>query len=84
MRNNIILIMKTIKKQQVVELRKQPEIIVEKDSLMYIMDPLPELPFLIADLYPILEDTEIPEEALDPTIWNIPNGYYAIESKNLD
>lgn len=84
MRNNIILIMKTVIKQQVVELRKQPEIIVEKDSLMYIMDPLPELPFLIADLYPILEDTEIPEEALDPTIWNIPNGYYAIESENLD
>lgn len=76
--------MKTIKKQQVIELRKQPEIVVAKDSLMYIMDPLPELPFLIADLYPILEDTEIPEEALDPTIWNIPNGYYAIESKNLD
>ena len=76
--------MKTVKKQQVIDLRKQPEIIVAKDSLMYIMDPLPELPFLIADLYPILEDTEIPEEALDPTIWNIPNGYYAIESKNLD
>lgn len=76
--------MKTVKKQQVIELRKQPEIVVAKDSLMYIMDPLPELPFLIADLYPISEDTEIPEEALDPTIWNIPNGYYAIESKNLD
>lgn len=76
--------MKTVKKQQVIELRKQPEIVVAKDSLMYIMDPLPELPFLIADLYPILEDTEIPEEALDPTIWSIPNGYYAIESKNLD
>ena len=76
--------MKTVKKQQVIELRKQPEIVVAKDSLMYIMDPLPELPFLIADLYPILEGTEIPEKALDPTIWNIPNGYYAIESENLD
>lgn len=84
MRNNIILIMKTVIKQQVIELRKQPKIVVVKDSPTYIIDPLPELPFLIADLYPILENTEIPEEALDPTIWNIPNGYYAIESENLD
>lgn len=35
------------------------------------------------DLYPINENTEIPTDALDPEIWNIPEGYYAIE-RNLD
>lgn len=31
------------------------------------------------DLYPINENTEIPTDALDPGVWNIPEGYYAIE-----
>lgn len=32
---------------------------------------------LFAYFYPIKEDEEIPEEALDPKIWDIPIGYYA-------
>lgn len=38
----------------------------------------------VVDLYPIKEDTVIPEEALSPEKWIIPEGYYAIEPKNLD
>lgn len=33
---------------------------------------------ILAKLYPIIDEDEIPEEALDPKIWNIPEGYYAI------
>lgn len=40
---------------------------------------LRELSVKIVDLYPIEEDTIIPENALDPEIWEIPEGYYAIE-----
>lgn len=36
------------------------------------------------DLYPINEYTEIPTNALDPGVWNIPEGYYAIEIRDLD
>lgn len=39
---------------------------------------LRELSVKIVDLYPIEEDTIIPENALDPEIWEIPEGYYAI------
>lgn len=35
-------------------------------------------------LYPINENTEIPTNALDPRVWNIPEGYYAIEIRDLD
>lgn len=35
------------------------------------------------DLYPINENTEIPTDALDPGVWNIPEGYYAID-RDLD
>lgn len=37
----------------------------------------------IANLYPITNKTKIPENALDPKVWDIPEGYYAIE-ENLD
>lgn len=40
---------------------------------------LRELSVKIVDLYPIEEDAIIPENALDPEIWEIPEGYYAIE-----
>lgn len=33
----------------------------------------------VVDLYPVDEDTIIPEEALDPEKWDVPEGYYAIE-----
>ena len=39
---------------------------------------------LIVDLYPILENTVIPEEALDPKIYDIPEGYYAVMTKSSD
>ena len=45
---------------------------------------LKELGAKIVNLYPVDEDTIIPEEALDPEIWDIPEGYYAIEVKNVD
>ena len=32
-----------------------------------------------AKLYPIVENDTTPKEILDPEIWNIPEGYYAIE-----
>ena len=34
-------------------------------------------------LYPINENTEIPTDALPSEIWNIPEGYYAID-RDLD
>ena len=35
----------------------------------------------IVDLYRIKKETIIPREALDPEIWDIPEGYYALEHK---
>lgn len=35
-------------------------------------------------LYPINENTEVPKNALSSEIWNIPEGYYAIEIRDLD
>ena len=70
-------------KQQVLKLR-EINIVEIEDELVYI-NPLPELRSVVADLYPISENTVIPEEALNPSIWKIPEGYYAIASKkNLD
>ena len=37
-----------------------------------------------ATLYPIEDGKEIPENALDSTIWEIPEGYYAIEGFDPD
>lgn len=37
--------------------------------------------YKFANLYRIKDDTVIPEDALDPEIWNVPEGYYAIEVK---
>lgn len=46
---------------------------------------LRELDIMAVDLYRIKEGTEIPREALDPKVWDIPEGYYALEHKeNLD
>ena len=42
---------------------------------------LKELNVMAVDLYRISEETIIPKEALDPEVWNIPEGYYAIEHK---
>lgn len=36
------------------------------------------------DLYPINENTEIPTDALDSEKWDIPEGYYAIEIRDLE
>ena len=56
---------------------------VKKENLLmkrerYIRPHL-ECNYKIVMLYPINENTEIPTDALDPEIWNIPEGYYAIE-----
>lgn len=42
------------------------------------------LSMLIVDLYPILKDTVIPEDAIDPKIYDIPEGFYAVISKGSD
>mgnify|MGYP005925679583 CR=1 FL=1 len=67
-------------KRQVLKLR-ETNIVEIENGLVYI-NPLPELRSVVADLYPILEDTIIPEEALNPSIWKIPEGYYAVISKD--
>lgn len=36
----------------------------------------------LVNLYPITDNEKIPEEALNPEIWDIPEGYYAIEKIN--
>ena len=36
---------------------------------------------MIVDLYRIKKGTIIPKEALNPEIWDIPEGYYALEHK---
>lgn len=43
----------------------------------YNENPPIHLDILFAYLYPIKEGEEIPKEALDPEIWDIPIGYYA-------
>ena len=53
-----------------------------EDKLISLIESL-DLDFLMSfskpvKLYPVIENDEIPEEALDPKIWNIPEGYYAI------
>lgn len=42
---------------------------------------LKELNIMMVDLYRIKEGTVIPKEALNPEVWDIPEGYYAIEHK---
>jgi hypothetical protein len=66
--------MKRIVKEAVIERKLTDE---EKD----IIRPHLECNYKIVMLYPINENTEIPTDALDPEIWNIPEGYYAIEIK---
>lgn len=64
--------MKRIVKEAVIEKKLTDE---EKD----IIRPHLECNYKIVMLYPINENTEILTDALDPEIWNIPEGYYAIE-----
>lgn len=60
---------------------RRSEIIKQKDKI----DRLLRIPYAmnfetkVVDLYPISEDTIIPEEALDSEKWDVPEGYYAIE-----
>lgn len=64
--------MKRIVKEAVIERKLTDE---EKD----IIRPHLECNYKIVMLYPINENTEIPTDALPSEIWNIPEGYYAIE-----
>lgn len=64
--------MKKVVKEAVVERKLTDE---EKDIIRSHL----ECNYKIVMLYPINENTEIPEDALDPEIWEIPEGYYAIE-----
>ena len=68
--------MKRIVKEAVIERKLTDE---EKD----IIRPHLECNYKIVMLYPINENTEIPTDALDPEIWTIPEGYYAID-RDLD
>lgn len=68
--------MKRIVKEAVIERKLTDE---EKD----IVRPHLECNYKIVDLYPVDEDTIIPEEALDPEKWDVPEGYYAID-RDLD
>lgn len=68
--------MKRIVKEAVIERKLTDE---EKD----IIRPHLECNYKIVMLYSINENTEIPTDALDPEIWNIPEGYYAID-RDLD
>ena len=43
--------------------------------------PLKEPNIMAVELYRIKEGTIIPKEALDPGVWDIPEGYYAIEHR---
>lgn len=64
--------MKRIVKEAVIEKKLTDE---EKDIIRSHL----ECNYKIVMLYPINENTEIPTDALDPGVWNIPEGYYAIE-----
>lgn len=68
--------MKRIVKEAVIEKKLTDE---EKDIIRSHL----ECNYKIVMLYPINENTEVPKNALDPGVWNIPEGYYAIE-RNLD
>lgn len=68
--------MKRIVKEAVIERKLTDE---EKD----IIRPHLECNYKIVMLYPINENTEIPTDALDSGVWNIPEGYYAID-RDLD
>ena len=60
---------------------RRSEIIKQKDKI----DRLLRIPYAInfetkiVDLYPINEDSIIPEEALDSEKWDVLEGYYAID-----
>ena len=62
---------------------RRSEIIKQKDKI----DRLLRIPYAInfetkiVDLYPINEDSIIPEEALESEKWDVPEGYYAIDGE---
>jgi hypothetical protein len=66
--------MKRIVKEAVIEKKLTDE---EKDIIRSHL----ECNYKIVMLYPINENTEVPKNALSLSseIWNIPEGYYAIE-----
>lgn len=66
--------MKRIVKEAVIEKKLTDE---EKDIIRSHL----ECNYKIVMLYPINENTEVPKNALLSEIWNIPEGYYAIEIK---
>lgn len=68
--------MKRIVKEAVIEKKLTDE---EKDIIRSHL----ECNYKIVMLYPINENTEVPKNALDPGVWNIPEGYYAID-RDLD
>lgn len=59
--------------------RNQVVCLIKKEEKEFKTTPYGYCTSMLVDLYPITEDTVIPKEALDPTIWNIPKGYYAIK-----
>lgn len=69
--------MKRIVKEAVIEKKLTDE---EKDIIRSHL----ECNYKIVMLYPINENTEVPKNALSSEIWNIPEGYYAIEIRDLD
>lgn len=64
--------MKRIVKEAVIEKKLTDE---EKDIIRSHL----ECNYKIVMLYPINENTEVLKNALPSEIWNIPEGYYAIE-----
>lgn len=58
---------------------KRVEIRLRKEPDRDIITPVCIKKSSSVTLYPIEEGEEIPKEALDSKIWNIPEGYYAIE-----
>lgn len=64
--------MKRIVKEAVIEKKLTDE---EKDIIRSHL----ECNYKIVMLYPINENTEVPKNALPSEIWNIPEGYYAID-----
>lgn len=55
--------------------------LISKKKINREESPLKELDIMAVDLYRIKEGTAIPKEALNPKIWDIPEGYYAVEHK---
>ena len=80
MYNDFLITLVDGKEHDIKEIR---EIVAKKKKLTDeekdIIRPHLECNYKIVMLYPINENTEIPTDALDPEIWNIPEGYYAIE-----